>query len=571
MFVTRPTAPRFQYSLAAILFATSVAGNAAAQSGAEWRPAGITRPTNGQASAPASTNSAWQSPDGQQSAGTTQPADNRANPLRQKQTQKPAAAPQEPRAFQPPANVQRIATAQSTLANQPKPQPQVQRQIPSAAVAKAPVAPSRVQQTNAQSRMMPANRPAAPQQPTHQRVAKAKSQRYGEPSDPTDKIWETINVAFQSEPTPKSSKSVMKHDPEDLPMPSSNKPGMQDPVMRHFDGPGNFVGPYGEYGEMGGPYPDGSGDYPCGDPCGCGSTCEPGCGCEPGCTCDNCNNKDLFCIGPGDDESCHTVRLRWPKWQEVTVFAGAQGFKGPYDQERDSGNFGFNEGFNIGAKVPYAELGYQFGMRNVHSQLNGDKDTGIDESHFQTFATAGLFHRSCEGLQFGVVWDALNDERYHSRQFHQLRTELSILNCGHEFGFTGSFGTNEQTLEDENDEDIHFQASDQYLLFYRLHGCNGGEGRLFAGFNDDSDGIVGSDMLIPIGDRFSVQSGFTYLIPNERNGTAGATQEAWNIGMGLVWHWDRQARKSFDNCYRPFFNVADNGSLIVDQRNGTND
>ena len=91
------------------------------------------------------------------------------------------------------------------------------------------------------------------------------------------------------------------------------------------------------------------------------------------------------------------------------------------------------------------------------------------------------------------------------------------------------------------------------------------------GFNDDSDGIVGSDMLIPIGDRFSVQSGFTYLIPNERNGTAGATQEAWNIGMGLVWHWDRQARKSFDNCYRPFFNVADNGSLIVDQRNGTND
>ena len=211
-------------------------------------------------------------------------------------------------------------------------------------------------------------------------------------------------------------------------------------------------------------------------------------------------------------------------------------------------------------------------MRNVQSQLNGDKDTGIDESHFQQFATAGLFHRSSDGLQFGVVWDALNDERYHSRQFHQLRSEISIMNCGcTNSASPASFGTNDHRLEDENDEDISFEASDQYLLFYRLHGCNGGEGRIFAGFNDDSDGIVGSDMLIPIGDRFSVQSGFTYLIPNERNGTAGATQEAWNIGLGLVWHWDRQARKCFDNCYRPMFNVADNGSLIVDQRNGTND
>ena len=113
---------------------------------------------------------------------------------------------------------------------------------------------------------MPANRPAVPQQPAHQRVSQAKAQRYGEPSDPTDKIWDAINVAFQGEPTPRSSKSVMKQDPEDLPLPSGNKPGMQDPVMRHFDGPGDFVGPYDPYGEMSGSYGDG-----CSDPCGCGS------------------------------------------------------------------------------------------------------------------------------------------------------------------------------------------------------------------------------------------------------------------------------------------------------------
>lgn len=249
------------------------------------------------------------------------------------------------------------------------------------------------------------------------------------------------------------------------------------------------------------------------------------------------------------------------------VFGGVQGYKGPYDQERDSGNFGFNEGFNIGAKVPFAQLGYQFGWRGVQSQLNGDENTGIDEHYVQQFATAGLFHRAKEGLQFGVVWDLLNDERFQTRQFNQIRSEFGFMNCGcHEIGFSGTFGFNDEKLENDNFEEVRFQASDQYVLFYRFHGCNGGEGRFFAGANDDSDGIIGSDMLLPVGDRFSVQAGFEYLIPNEKNGTDGATHEAWNIGLGMVWHWDGQARKSFENCYRPLFNVADNGSLIVDER-----
>ena len=155
---------------------------------------------------------------------------------------------------------------------------------------------------------------------------------------------------------------------------------------------------------------------------------------------------------------------------------------------------------------------------------------------FNTFGTAGIFHRSCEGLQFGVVWDALNDERYHSRQFHQLRSELSIRGGCHEFGFTGIFGFNEQTLLNQEEDDVIFQASDQYLLFYRLHGCNGGEGRFFAGVNNDSDGIIGSDMLLPVGDRFSVQTGFTYLIPNEKNGTAahpGSLEHRPRPGLAL--------------------------------------
>ena len=38
--------------------------------------------------------------------------------------------------------------------------------------------------------------------------------------------------------------------------------------------------------------------------------------------------------------------------------------------------------------------------------------------------------------------------------------------------------------------------------------------------------------------------------------------------MALVWHWDGAARRCHSNCYRPLFNVADNGSLIIDDRLG---
>jgi hypothetical protein len=270
-------------------------------------------------------------------------------------------------------------------------------------------------------------------------------------------------------------------------------------------------------------------------------------------------------IGPGDPESCHSVRIRLPKWQELAIFGGVQGFKGPYDKDRDSGNFGFHEGFNAGFKIPYTFAGYQIGYEAVQSQLNGDKDTDISESHTQHFTTFGLFRRTTDGLQFGTAWDTLVDQRHRAYTFHQLRGEMSWLDCStHEFGVSATVGVLDH--EDRNDDDITWEATDQYVLFYRIHGKNGGEGRFYGGWTDDSDGILGADMLIPVHDRWSVQSGFTYMIPDAKNGEDGASEEAWNIQLGIVWHWGCTARKSHNNPYRPLFNVANNGTMIIDSR-----
>ena len=207
---------------------------------------------------------------------------------------------------------------------------------------------------------------------------------------------------------------------------------------------------------------------------------------------------DVCLMGEGDAEACHTIRIGVPKWQELMVFGGVHGFKGPYDQTRDSGNFGFHEGFNAGFKVPFSDAGYQIGYQAVHSQLHGDKDTDISDPHTQQFVTVGMFRRAKNGIQFGLAWDMLRDERFGAIDFHQLRGELSMIDRGcHEFGLAFAVHLNEHEMfpADEDNGSPVFQATDQYLLFYRFHGDRGGEGRVYGGFNDDEDAIIGADTL----------------------------------------------------------------------------
>jgi hypothetical protein len=414
--------------------------------------------------------------------------------------------------------------------------------------------------------------------PAHRPAAARALSRPQNRNNYVNRFWENMNVAFLS---PQQWEEGME--PEGLPL----------PMGEYEAGEFHSMGPMGPpYLDPGVPCADGScsthGMPGCGDACGCGTgvcgcepgcgcggICEPGCGCEPSCGCGSCGGSnhccDGLCLGIGDDQSCHTIRVRVPKWQELMIFGGAHGFKGPYDQFRDGGNFGFNEGINAGFKIPFTSMGYQLGYRAVHSQLSGDENTDTRESFTQHFVTAGLFQRVKDGFQWGIAWDVLSDDRFGTHDYHQLRGEFSFVDRGcHELGVALAFHLNENEFppEDSVTSTTFYQATDQYLLFYRFHGPRGGEGRIFGGFNDDDDGIIGADTLVPVSDRWSLTSSFTYLIPEEDAGVEGASQEAWNISVGLAWHWDCRARRSHSNCYRPLFNVADNGYLIVDDRPG---
>jgi hypothetical protein len=487
-------------------------------------------------------------PGGQPVAASDQSTENAINPLRQKR--RAAEPPSEPKAFEAPADATRITATQSA-ATAPAAR-ELQQSTSSAGVAQAAaVLPNKP--AAAGGRHVTHGRPVA-----KPRVARSSSGAAGGRTSPHEPIWRRLNVAMQG---PEQAPEDLENEAEDLPLPGHIGKPSSDPFG---------VDPFGGYTD--GEYYQSCGPDGCSGECGCGDACEPGCGCSSGCGCGchdgtyRCDGEccnDCLCIGPGDPESCHSVRIRVPKWQELNVFTGVQGFKGPYDQDRDGGNFGFHEGFNSGFKIPYTYAAYQIGYQAVQSQLNGDEETDEEESHTQHFTTFGLFRRAQDGLQFGTAWDVLVDQRFKSKSFHQLRSELSWMDCGaREFGVSATVGVKD--YEDDDDDEVSWQASDQYLLFYRVHGKRGGEGRFYGGWSDDSDGILGADMTLPVHDRWSVQTGFTYLIPDEKNGEDGASEEAWNIHLAMVWHWGCTARKSHSNPYRPLFNVANNGYLILD-------
>lgn len=334
--------------------------------------------------------------------------------------------------------------------------------------------------------------------------------------------------------------------------------------------------------------------------CGCGEAtcgiCEPGCGIEPGCgyvepgcgvqpgcgfesgcgleagcgmeSCVDCG--DVACgsrVNRGSDYWCFPVCL--PRFRDLSVWGGVHGFKGPRDAPQfggsGDGNFGFQEGLNFGGKAPligllFPGLSYQAGYQAVQSHLSGTSG-GVANSREQDFVTIGFFRRVPAGLQFGAAWDYMNDNWITQGDFQQIRYEISIKSQrGREFGFTGSTHTNTTTLGSYD-----FQAVDQYRLFFRCS-HKAADLRFWGGFTNDSEGILGADCYVPFNDRWSLQTGFNYIIPDGESGVVGAREEAWNIGTNLVWHYGRGATEARTNPHRPLFNIADNGSMVIDQK-----
>jgi hypothetical protein len=267
---------------------------------------------------------------------------------------------------------------------------------------------------------------------------------------------------------------------------------------------------------------------------------------------------------------------------------GAQGVLSPRDMfsaqspiaDQPNSSFGFHGGANWGFHLPCSspEIAFQLGALFTSSNYDGEFSTF--DKRTQTFVTGGIYRRVDWGLQGGLVIDYLNDEWYADHQLIQLRGELSWVfqNC-FEFGFNFAGGTktsqSDAIYNAVSPDQLYSEtreALDTYRFFARQRLQRGGEGRIYAGWTEDGDGLVGADVTLPISCDWGVRGAFTYVSPKDDlvgrpldpipPGTnVNFDNELWNVGVSLIWY-PGGFDETFCKYNRPLFNVADNGSFL---------
>ena len=290
-------------------------------------------------------------------------------------------------------------------------------------------------------------------------------------------------------------------------------------------------------------YPTGTCDAP-----GCDNwLCDggPNCGAAAYGGCDTCGGP---CSG-----SCHGG-YHWI--DTLSLHVGVQGFKNGVNRG-ESGSFGFFEGFNWGSPWVFTPLGMntQIGFRGSQSDFHGAAFT--TQHRGQYFVTAGFFKRSLHGVQCGIVFDYLHDDWYTTIDLAQVRGELSLVApTGNSLGFAFA-----QSVSDDDTSSVlngqrineSWETQDYYTLFWekQTHSCRYGKLRIYGGATGESDAIFGTQFKIPLYDNFSLESEFTYLVPNEGAAQGGTENEAWNVALQLVWYPARSMQRAnhHDDAY----------------------
>ncbi len=293
-------------------------------------------------------------------------------------------------------------------------------------------------------------------------------------------------------------------------------------------------------------------------------------GCEDG-SC--CGGRGCNTCAP----NCCLIPCPRLNFDNFEFFAGTQGFTGPATRGQ-GGSFGFHEGLNWAncMRLPCHQEGFlsaQLGFQATQSSLSGSDIT--DEQRRQFFITGGFFRRADWGLQGGLVFDHMHDEWYYDAiDLSQVRGEISwVFPQCHELGFWFAQGISNTTSISQIQTSPAvtttltegWHPTDLYAFFYRrrFDDCNS-TGRVFGGFTGEKDGLIGADFNLPLTERWALRSEFTYLIPTENRSNFGNSEESWNVGLTLVWYPGCRTARNHD-YNRPLFNVANNGTFMVDR------
>lgn len=277
--------------------------------------------------------------------------------------------------------------------------------------------------------------------------------------------------------------------------------------------------------------------------------------------CDECNACETECCPP-----------RPPCWLDGfggvlysgEYFIGAEahrslGFDDPQTEngaELDDCGFGFYGGANFGFPLNWLTCGVlsgQLGINSINTNLNAAPST-VDDHEW--FVTGGFFRRVDYGLQGGVVGDFLEESWEFDPRVVQVRGELSwAFPEGYVYGFRFAKGV--QDFIDDQTPAFNRQPMDHYRFFARHPICGGGYSELAGGWSEDGQGLMSMAFDVPMKECVALKSGFTYVFSDDAHDA-----DAFNIFLGVTLR--PRGASWWDYYHRPMFDVADNGSLILE-------
>ena len=233
-------------------------------------------------------------------------------------------------------------------------------------------------------------------------------------------------------------------------------------------------------------------------------------------------------------------------------------------------NFGFSGSMNFGiplCRLTGGLLSAQFGLRSVNTNFNGQPYSA--DSRSQLFVTSGLYRRVDYGLQFGMVVDVLSEDWFTEADVVQLRGDSGwVFGNGTAMGFRFTTSLSSDVSSGVyNGTPFTGLTTDPInnYRFYLRRGCeNGGYTDYYAGWADNSYGLIGMDADVPLNQCTALKANWTYYItddaPRSTPGT-GNGEDGWNLFIGLAW---RPRGHCWYKYYdRPMFDVADNGTMFL--------
>ncbi len=95
-----------------------------------------------------------------------------------------------------------------------------------------------------------------------------------------------------------------------------------------------------------------------------------------------------------------------------------------------------------------------------------------------------------------------------------------------------------------------------------------GMGQMFLGWTDNKQAILGLEFDVPVAEMVALQAGYTYFLNGDQRQPTpsylgGNENDAWNLMVGLVFR--PQGRCYYQSYDRPLFDVAHNGSMMIDR------